>query len=143
MLSRKNFFKELQIGDIILSEDENKRRIDWPLANIIYIYTGKDKVLQLAKVTTENGVFLLPVQRLSPLEIDTTDCTSSDNVIRGKLSSITFKSDNTKNVPEINRTKDSEEGVMPSGYSFTPFVITKTENVAKSPRRLQLEQNRT
>lgn len=63
-------------------KDANKQRIHWHLAEIIEIYLEKEidlprKVIRQAKVKTDIGVFH-PFQIL-PLEIDTTDSSSSDN----------------------------------------------------------------
>nr|XP_042912440.1 uncharacterized protein LOC122272625 [Parasteatoda tepidariorum] len=67
--SRVNKIDQLTVGDVVLIEDINKRRIHWPLTKIIELLPGKDKVVRLAKVKTENGTFLRPLQRLFPLEI--------------------------------------------------------------------------
>ncbi|GFT75237.1 DUF5641 domain-containing protein [Nephila pilipes] len=58
-----NMFQKLCVGDVVLVEDRN----NWPLAKIIEIFPGRDNVVRLARVKTDNGIRL--IQRLSPLEI--------------------------------------------------------------------------
>ncbi|GFT49964.1 DUF5641 domain-containing protein [Nephila pilipes] len=66
---KRDVLQKLSVGDVVLEEDINKQRIHWPLAKIIDIFSGRDNVVRLAKVNTDNGIFLRPIQRLFPLEI--------------------------------------------------------------------------
>ncbi|GFT63529.1 uncharacterized protein NPIL_378471 [Nephila pilipes] len=66
---KRDVLQKLCVGDVVLVEDINKRCIHWPLAKIIEIFPGRDNVVRLAKVKTDNGIFLRLIQRLFPLEI--------------------------------------------------------------------------
>ncbi|XP_015907984.1 uncharacterized protein [Parasteatoda tepidariorum] len=63
--SKDKKIDQLTVGDVVLFEDINKRRIHWPLAKILELLPGKDKVVRLAKVKTENRT----LKRLFSLEI--------------------------------------------------------------------------
>ncbi|XP_054721262.1 uncharacterized protein LOC129231039 [Uloborus diversus] len=67
----------VKIGDIVLLEDMTRKRINWPLAKVVEIFPGKDDIVRLAKVKTENGMLLRPVQRLYPLEINSPTTTGA------------------------------------------------------------------
>ena len=60
---------ELKVGDIVLIENEDKKRTFWPLGRIVKLYPGKDNNVRLVKVKISNGEILRPIQRLYPLEI--------------------------------------------------------------------------
>jgi hypothetical protein len=56
---------ELRIGYIVLVENENMKRLDWPVAKVVKLMPGRDGVVRLVKVKLSNGEeFLQPVQRL-------------------------------------------------------------------------------
>ncbi|GFT64242.1 DUF5641 domain-containing protein [Nephila pilipes] len=54
---KRDVLQKLCVGDVVLVEDINKRRLHWPLAKIIEIFPGRDNVVRLAKVKTDNGFF--------------------------------------------------------------------------------------
>ena len=58
-----------QIGDVVLVGADNKKRFEWPLGRIVELYPGKDGEIRVAKVQTQNGVLIRPLQRLYPLEV--------------------------------------------------------------------------
>ncbi|XP_026328599.1 uncharacterized protein LOC113236652 [Hyposmocoma kahamanoa] len=60
---------EVQVGDIVLVEQENQKRILWPLARVTEIYTGADGHSRVTKVRTASGEKVRPLQRLFPLDI--------------------------------------------------------------------------
>lgn len=75
VVANKRLIKE--VYNDVQVKDASKRRIHWHLVEIIEIYLEKDKVIRQAKVNTDIGVFR-PFQIL-PLDIDTTDSSSSNN----------------------------------------------------------------
>ncbi|GFS70267.1 integrase catalytic domain-containing protein [Nephila pilipes] len=66
---KRDVLQKLCVGDVVLVEDINKRSIHWPLAKITEIFPGRDNVVRLAKVETDNGIFLHRIQRLFLFEI--------------------------------------------------------------------------
>ncbi|GLV35125.1 hypothetical protein CBL_01727 [Carabus blaptoides fortunei] len=62
-----------QIGDVVLVEMDNKKRILWPMGKISELITGKDGVARVAKLQTKSGMLIRPLQRLFPLEVSYND----------------------------------------------------------------------
>ena len=60
---------KIQIGDVVLIEDENRKRVLWPLGQIIQVYPGNDGEVRVVKVKTSKGELVRPVQKIYPLEI--------------------------------------------------------------------------
>lgn len=61
--------RRIEIGEIVLIIDENKKKIHWPLARVIDICPGKSNKVRVAKVKTAKGIFVRLVKKLVPLEI--------------------------------------------------------------------------
>ena len=61
--------QQLKIGDIVLAECENKRKVLWPLAKVIELYPGKDGNIRVVRVKTASGELVRPIHRIYPLEI--------------------------------------------------------------------------
>ncbi|XP_017877686.1 uncharacterized protein LOC108623602, partial [Ceratina calcarata] len=72
-------FKNLKVGDIVLIDNDNAKRLDWPLAKIKQLFLGKDGYVRVARLITASGEITLPVQRLYPLELNA-DCNSENEV---------------------------------------------------------------
>lgn len=64
--SKKN--QELEVGEVVLIEDHDTKRIRWPLGVLVEMFMGKDGVSRVAKVRTSNGILKRPVQRTYPSE---------------------------------------------------------------------------
>jgi len=62
-------FREFKIGEIILVEKENKKRIFLPMAKILELIPGKDGIVRVARLKFKKGEILRPIQRLFPLEV--------------------------------------------------------------------------
>ncbi|UYV82492.1 hypothetical protein LAZ67_21002516 [Cordylochernes scorpioides] len=61
--------RRIEVGEIVLIGNDQKRRISWPLGKLEEVLPGADGQVRVARVKTSSGVFLRPVQRLFPLEI--------------------------------------------------------------------------
>lgn len=64
--SKKN--QELEVGEVVLIEDDDTKIIRWPLGVLVEMFMGKDGVSRVAKVRTSNGILKRPVQRIYPSE---------------------------------------------------------------------------
>ncbi|XP_055944076.1 uncharacterized protein LOC129975142 [Argiope bruennichi] len=62
---------DFKVGEVVIVEVTNQKRLNWPLGKITEIFPGKDGSVRLVKVKTKNGEFLRPVQRLYALEVQT------------------------------------------------------------------------
>lgn len=67
---RKFKSKPLTVGEVVLLEDNNKKRAFWNLARVVKLIPGRDGHIRLAVVKTETTEFLRPVQRLYRLEME-------------------------------------------------------------------------
>ncbi|XP_054259920.1 uncharacterized protein LOC128984608 [Macrosteles quadrilineatus] len=60
---------DINVGDVVLVQIEDRRRITWPLGIVIKLFPGKDGKVRLVQVKTKKGLILRPIQRLYPLEV--------------------------------------------------------------------------
>ncbi|GFX01132.1 integrase catalytic domain-containing protein [Trichonephila clavipes] len=73
--------KPLSVGEIVLLEDNSKKRAYWSLARVLKLIPGRDGHIRLALIKTEHSEFLRPVQRLFRLELDNPVGKVNDDVI--------------------------------------------------------------
>ncbi|XP_037024142.1 uncharacterized protein LOC119066029 [Bradysia coprophila] len=75
---RLSEYKEIKTGDVVIVEEENKKRVHWPVARVIETFPGQDKLIRSVKIRLiRNGKIVeidRPIQRLYMLE------SSTDNV---------------------------------------------------------------
>ena len=57
------------VGDVVLIGADDQKRVHWPLGKIIELIPGRDGSIRTARVKTQKGVLLRPLQRLYPLEV--------------------------------------------------------------------------
>ncbi|GBM94979.1 hypothetical protein AVEN_9025-1 [Araneus ventricosus] len=69
----KNCVREPRLGEIVLVGDDTKKRLFWPLAKIIGLIRGKDGKVRTVRVKTQKGCMVRPIQRLFPLEVQSSD----------------------------------------------------------------------
>ncbi|GFT61254.1 hypothetical protein NPIL_656401 [Nephila pilipes] len=97
-----------------------------PLTKVIDIFPGRDNVVRLAKVKTDNGIFLRPIQRLFPLEISQSE---DDPLPGGDL---------------IHKEAFQKQSAYPAAGPERPSQDAassnepRTERVIKPPQRLDL-----
>ena len=60
----------LQPGDLVLVEDQAKKRLLWPLAVITDVTLGRDNLVRSVTLQTQAGIIRRPVQRLVKLELE-------------------------------------------------------------------------
>ncbi|CAL8083424.1 unnamed protein product [Orchesella dallaii] len=77
---KKKVTRELCVGELVLVGCDNLKRIEWPLARVMELISGRDGVCRVARVRTERGEITRSVQRLFPLEMDTTP--ETEKIIR-------------------------------------------------------------
>ncbi|XP_035712961.1 uncharacterized protein LOC118437745 [Folsomia candida] len=64
--------EKFQVGDVVLVGSDNKKRVDWPMARVEQLLPGKDGKVRVARLKTQSGFFVRPLQRLYPLEVSST-----------------------------------------------------------------------
>ncbi|XP_071035303.1 uncharacterized protein [Parasteatoda tepidariorum] len=116
---KKNNYCDLKIGEIVLIEDDLKKRLHWPMAKVIAVYPGKDKRIPLSRLKTAHTEFLRPVQRIYPLEIRSTPNEGSTP----NESATSNKDDKHNNFPSTLRnivtTRNGRTVKIPSRYLDT------------------------
>ncbi|GBM44894.1 hypothetical protein AVEN_210702-1 [Araneus ventricosus] len=60
-------------GEIVIVESKNPNRMNWPLAQVIELFPGKDGVERVAKLRLASGEIIRPLQRIYPLELSASD----------------------------------------------------------------------
>ncbi|GFU17516.1 hypothetical protein NPIL_323281 [Nephila pilipes] len=101
-------------------------RIEHFLGHEIAAFETKDNVVRLAKVKTDNGIFLRPIQRLFPLEISQ----SEDDPLPGGdvLHKQVFQKQSA--YPAAGLERPSQDAASSN--------VPRTERVIKPPQRLDL-----
>ncbi|GFR03116.1 hypothetical protein TNCT_478121 [Trichonephila clavata] len=59
----------MKVGEIVLVENPNKKRLYWPLAKVLELLPGRDGNVRTLRLKCGNAEIIRPVQRLFPLEI--------------------------------------------------------------------------
>ncbi|GIX86862.1 hypothetical protein CEXT_128911 [Caerostris extrusa] len=57
--------QELKVGDIVLIELENKKRVMWPMGKIEKIYSSRDGASRVVQVRTSSGCLTRPIQNFT------------------------------------------------------------------------------
>ncbi|GFY39839.1 integrase catalytic domain-containing protein [Trichonephila inaurata madagascariensis] len=65
--------KMISSGEIVIVESKNPNRMNWPLAQGIKLFPGKDGVECVAKLRLASGEIIRPLQRIYPLELSASD----------------------------------------------------------------------
>ncbi|XP_051157995.1 uncharacterized protein LOC127279598 [Leptopilina boulardi] len=117
-------------NDIVLIEVDDKKRIDWPLAKVKKVITGKDGEIRVVRLATSNGELTRPIQRIHPLELKFNDSEiSNDEIVIDKYKEIIQTQKNDKideTICEIEKTTNSVPKV----------VTTRSGRKIRKPDRL-------
>lgn len=60
----------MKLGEIVLLGNDNDKRMDCPIGQIVETFPGKDAEVRLMRVLTSGRQVLRPVQRIFSLEIE-------------------------------------------------------------------------
>ncbi|GFY35872.1 integrase catalytic domain-containing protein [Trichonephila clavipes] len=85
--------REPKVGEIVLFEDDNKKRLFWPMAKIIELIPGRDGKIRTVKLKTQHGTVLRPVQRVYPLEIRANENCVTQEVAEHRTTPLSVKGD--------------------------------------------------
>ncbi|GFW38925.1 integrase catalytic domain-containing protein [Trichonephila clavipes] len=89
--NKKGPLSEVRLGEIVLIGDDIKKRMHWPLAKVIRLIPGKDGKIRTVELKTRTGTMLRPIQRVYPLEMQSTETPNdplNDCTITNPISSI-------------------------------------------------------
>lgn len=140
----------LRIGDVVLVETENKKRVDWPIARIIDVYPGIDGVIRSVQLKIVKGsrisTLVRPTKRLylletSSKELQETFGMNSENIaIEAKTVGLQ-KEPMTSNDKQVDNEKEQTESksIMASKTSNMEERVkfTRSGRMIKVPNRLQ------
>ena len=88
-------------GEIVFVGHDNRKRLDWPLVQVIQVIQGRDGAVRVARLKTASGELVRPVQRLYPLEITSPVVT---DILNKTANEIKDSSNETVPVPETTNT---------------------------------------
>ena len=123
LVSLRNFHRagshHLQVGDVDLLMDDQRKRVEWKMAAITELFPGRDGLKRVAQVRVGQRLFLRPIQRLVPMELHewfpSTRCAPVETV-----------SEEASNSTEKPSRPVQRE----------PEVVTQSGRVSKRPERL-------
>ncbi|GFS84356.1 integrase catalytic domain-containing protein [Trichonephila clavipes] len=70
----------LKVGEIVLIENPNKKRLYWPLGKVIELIPVRDGKVRILKLRCSNSEIIRPIQRVFPLEIQSAEMDESNDV---------------------------------------------------------------
>lgn len=62
--------REIKVEEVELVGDNNRKRIDWPLARHVKTIPGRDGIIRVCLIRTKNGELTRTIQKLYPLETE-------------------------------------------------------------------------
>ncbi|GFV98484.1 integrase catalytic domain-containing protein [Trichonephila clavipes] len=72
--------RALKVGEIVLIENPNKKRLYWPLGKVIELIPGRDRKVRTLKLRCSNSEIIRPIQRVFPLAIQSAEMGESNDV---------------------------------------------------------------
>ncbi|GFW18891.1 integrase catalytic domain-containing protein [Trichonephila clavipes] len=108
--------REPRVGEIVLVGHDPKKRINWPLAEIVELVPGRDGNVRTVKVKTQTGVFF-------PLEIDSNGYHSLD--MKGWVDNDIHNLNAENQSPEKHYASDNE--IIRENFSFGCRIKTEVE----------------
>ncbi|XP_011698819.1 PREDICTED: uncharacterized protein LOC105456454 [Wasmannia auropunctata] len=127
--------RKINIGDVVLIGDDSHRRVDWPLARVIDVITGRDGQARVFILKTKNGVFKRPIQRVYPLEIPQETDAAIELCERANSEK---RKDKVESNPKLDDFKSNDTPlVCKSKGDDSEVVTTRSGRVVKKPDRLK------
>jgi hypothetical protein len=59
--------RNLQVGDVVLLQEDNLVPTKWPLGRIVNIYPGKDRIVRVVDLKTSRGIYKRPITTIALL----------------------------------------------------------------------------
>ena len=115
---------DLQLGSVVLIQDDRSPRLKWPLGVITKLFPGKDGVVRTVELKTTSGKLIRSIQRIHDLEI--VSGSSSDVISRAPTLNEQNKCDTENNelegVKDIDSVNQTDPLVTRSGRRVKPRV---------------------
>ncbi|GFS50998.1 putative RNA-directed DNA polymerase from transposon X-element [Trichonephila clavipes] len=109
--NKKGSLSEVRLGEIVLIGDDIKKRMHWPLAKVIRLIPGKDGKIRTVELKTRTGTMLRPIQRVYPLEVQSTetpnhplnDCTITNPISSISSDNLSDPNDSSNVLPRVSK----------------------------------------
>ena len=124
---------EFKVGEIVLVESPNKKRLYWPLAKVVELLPGKDGHVRTLKLKCGSSVMLRPVQRVFSLEIQPEELPITSVSVKDVPESLATSDD-----PAISQRQPFKPEVTESD---SPLVIGRSTRCGRKvnpPQKLDL-----
>ena len=59
--------RNLQVGDVIILQDDNLIPLKWPLGRIVEVHPGSDGLVRVVQVKTFAGIYRRPISKIALL----------------------------------------------------------------------------
>lgn len=142
--------RDLQPGDVVLIGSDNVKRQSWPMARVVSLVKGKDGVVRTLQVRLPQGDLYRPIQRLYPLEVDTSMSPRAESN-EGECE-FELPGDTTELLDNGSETLDTESEYesqqlsplssllphSPSQIDDVVKIVSRTGRLVKPPARLDL-----
>ncbi|GFT76163.1 integrase catalytic domain-containing protein [Trichonephila clavipes] len=110
-LRKRGPLSEVRLGEIVLIGDDIKKRMHWPLAKVIRLIPGKDGKIRTVELKTRTGKMLRPIQRVYPLEVQSTetpndplnDCTITNPISSISSDNLSDPNDSSNVLPRVSK----------------------------------------
>lgn len=106
----------INIGDIVLVEDGNKKRYLWPMGRILEVMTSSDGIARVARIKTKNGCINRPLQRLYPLEMS--QSSSKPEICKDILNERNPRNETTEELTDERTTRSGRVIKRPKIYDY-------------------------
>lgn len=126
--------RPIEIGELVLISNENRKRALWPIAKVIEVYPSADGIIRVAKVRTTNGELQGPVKKLVPLEIRPGENVSSMGIPNKQREEILVL--HAPSVPKpVTSKKKKKELIVEPTVAVVPVKSTRRGRVIKPVQR--------
>ena len=68
-LKNKGKTFKINVGDVVLTKEEEKNRRHWKIGIVNHLYSGKDNIIRVAQLRIGKKLIDRPIQLLYPLEL--------------------------------------------------------------------------
>lgn len=114
--------EEPQVNDLVLVRDENTPPCKWPLARIIDVHKGDDKLTRVVTLRMRNNTFKRPITKIAPLPINNNTETTAE--IQSHVARVVKPKQNFNVIPVITALLAIFlSSVNASANEIVPFTI--------------------
>lgn len=130
---RTSGHNKIKIGDIVLVEVENRKRINWPVAKVIELFPSCDGVVRSVKLSTNKKELTRAIQRLYLLEASGEDVKNMRNDVKKNTTEIVDLVEVDKRI-EDERNMEKESSIEGEELIEEGTLVEEKEEVNKKTR---------